>query len=46
LPQGAELRLNWARKIGSNPLRNPLTGNDADGREDDHRFWLSLQMNF
>jgi len=43
---GAELRLTWAFKHGSNPGRNPLTGADADGRQSPHRVWLSLQARF
>ena len=41
-----ELRAQWARQIGSNAGRNPLTGADADGRSSRSRAWVDLRFSF
>ncbi|MES2257233.1 MAG: ShlB/FhaC/HecB family hemolysin secretion/activation protein [Pseudomonadota bacterium] len=38
MPSRIELSLIGARKLGSNPLADPL-GNDSDGRSSRYRFW-------
>lgn len=40
-----DVRLQWAHKIGSNPRPN-LQGNDADGKNNKSRFWLSFSAYF
>jgi hemolysin activation/secretion protein len=35
------LRAVWARRIGDNPLPNPINGKDGDGSYDLNRFWLT-----
>jgi len=42
----SQVNLTWAQKMGSNPLANPVTGNDADGTNDDSRLWLSASLYF
>ncbi len=45
LPGGANMKLNWARRIGSNP--NPSsTGTDQDGSLLRNRYWLSASLPF
>lgn len=40
-----DVRLQWAHKIGSNPLAD-LQGNDSDGKDDKSRIWLSFSAYF
>jgi len=40
------INLSWAKKIGKNPMRDLLTGNDGDGKDDKSRFWLSASWFF
>lgn len=40
------INLLWAKKIGENPLRNPITGLDTDGQNDNSRFWLNASYLF
>lgn len=35
------VRAVWARRIGDNPLPNPINGKDGDGSFDLNRFWLT-----
>lgn len=37
---------SWARKSGKNPIRNPVTGLDADGLDDKSRFWFTASLSF
>ena len=39
------LRVSWAHVIGDNPGRS-ASGNDADGRSDENRFWFQGLMYF
>ncbi|MCE5336367.1 MAG: hypothetical protein LLG06_17450 [Desulfobacteraceae bacterium] len=39
------IRAAWAAKIGTNPGRD-YTGNDADGRSDDNRYWIQAMVMF
>lgn len=41
-----ELRAQWARKVGANDGRSPLTGADSDGRSSRSRIWVDLRFNF
>ena len=41
-----ELRAQWARQVGSNAGRNPLTGANADGRSNRSRVWVDLRVSF
>ena len=41
-----QVRTMWASKIGDNPGRNILTGNDADGKSSRSRFWLQATTQF
>lgn len=44
-PGGLDLRLSWARRIGSNP--NPAsTGRDQDGSLTRNRLWLQASISF
>ncbi len=40
-----DMRLQWAHKIGSNPLADSQ-GNDSDGKDDKSRVWLSFSAYF
>ena len=40
------LRAVWARRIGTNPLQNPLSGRDGDGSLDLNRLWLTAVAYF
>lgn len=40
------LRAVWARRIGANPLQNPLNGKDSDGSLDLNRMWLTAVAYF
>jgi len=56
--KGAGLGLNWkpkpdvnfsasvSHRLGDNPLRNPLTGNDSDGSHHRWRFWVQASKSF
>ena len=41
-----DVSLTWARRIGKNPARNPMTGDDSDGSLDRNRFWFSAVYYF
>lgn len=43
---GINLKATWARKHGSNPNPNPVSGNDMDGTRDRNRYWLQLSVPF
>lgn len=44
-PGSHAIRAVWARKVGSNP-RRAASGADADGRQDNSRFWLQALLQF
>jgi hemolysin activation/secretion protein len=44
--QGSELKLTFARRIGTNPIANATTGLDGDGTKIINRFWLSAGIAF
>lgn len=48
LTQGRKYQITgtWAAAIGDNPGRSQSTGTDADGLDDDQRFWLQAVMWF
>ena len=41
-----QVRTMWAAKMGDNPGRNAVTGNDADGKASRSRFWLQATTQF
>ncbi len=41
-----QVRLGWARAIGSNPARDATTGNNADGKSNRSRYWLLGMVTF
>jgi len=43
---GVNLKATWARKHGSNPNPNPVSGNDMDGTRDRNRYWIQLSVPF
>ena len=43
---GINLKATWARKHGSNPNPNPVSGNDMDGTRDRNRYWIQLTVPF
>lgn len=43
---GINLKATWARKHGSNPNPNPVSGNDMDGTRDRNRYWLQMTVPF
>jgi hemolysin activation/secretion protein len=43
---GINLKATWARKHGSNPNPNPVSGNDMDGTRDRNRYWLQVTVPF
>ncbi|MET0049299.1 MAG: ShlB/FhaC/HecB family hemolysin secretion/activation protein [Sedimenticola sp.] len=45
-PGESDFSLTWARRIGSNPNADPVTGNDSDGSHDKQRVWASLRLQF
>lgn len=45
-PSGVSASLIWARAIGANPGRDPVSGTDADGQRRRHRLWVSIQTVF
>ena len=45
-PGKYSLRAVWARRIGANPLQNPLSGKDSDGSLDLNRVWLTAVAYF
>jgi hemolysin activation/secretion protein len=38
--------LSIAHRIGSNPLADPVTGDDSDGSLDEYPIWLSMSKQF
>jgi len=44
-PGSYSVRLSWAHTLGSNPGRSVTEGN-ADGKTDNHRFWLQAVLWF
>jgi hemolysin activation/secretion protein len=44
--QRVELSLIGAAKVGRNPLADPLTGNDSDGRSRRYRLWSFATVRF
>lgn len=45
-PFGANFKLTWARRIGTNPNPTPLTGNDQDGSLVLNRVWFQANLPF
>jgi len=45
-PSGVTASLAWARALGANPGRDPVSGTDADGQRKRSRLWLSVQGTF
>jgi hemolysin activation/secretion protein len=41
-----QVRTMWASKVGDNPGRNTITGNDADGKSARSRVWLQAVTQF
>jgi hemolysin activation/secretion protein len=39
-------RVTLANRIGENPLRDPVTGNDSDGSSNDYPIWLNITKQF
>jgi hemolysin activation/secretion protein len=39
-------RITVARRIGDNPLRDPVTGNDSDGTRDLYPVWINVVKHF
>jgi hemolysin activation/secretion protein len=39
-------RLNISTRIGDNPLRDPVTGDDSDGSSNDYPVWLNITKHF
>jgi hemolysin activation/secretion protein len=44
-PRGVQLKVTWARRIGSNPLATP-SGADTDGSHLTNRFWFNAAISF
>ncbi|WP_158268120.1 ShlB/FhaC/HecB family hemolysin secretion/activation protein [Limnohabitans sp. Jir61] len=42
---GIDLKVTWAKRIGSNPLAQP-SGQDTDGTKKINRIWLNASVNF
>lgn len=45
-PGKQDIRLTYAQKLGSNPVRNLTTGKDSDGSADNARLWLTANLYF
>jgi hemolysin activation/secretion protein len=43
---GVNFKATWARRQGSNPNPNPVTGADQDGTRDRNRYWLQVTLPF
>lgn len=46
LPQNFSSRFIVSRRLGNNPLGNPITGNDTDGSYELMRIWATISKNF